>query len=378
MSRKRTPKDIEQLFTSADSQAAGYFEPETHPTPQRTLRIVAVPLSQCLPDRFQARVILPQALKARFYSGELDCYQTAANLLMAAQGEAGLGRQVEQLLELGENILELGQIEPATGSWVQTSAGAPVFALEVGERRFWGLALAAVQHGLAQEPQLKVIEEGQFSRERQISENIQREGNTAVDRARAVAGLILLQLGRLPDPELADDLDYFRQVLSIRRLPSGTWAPIEKKMRLSRPALERHLQILRLPGELIYQAKLYDVPEGRLREIISAPADLQAELLRLAIEADLNAQQIKEQAERKVQATPASAARQGYASTHRKAAGRLRSFLRLVRRSDFRQNFEMVATEFSVATEAAEELLEAATRLEEQAHWLRVVYDRRR
>ena len=49
---------------------------------------------------------------------------------------------------------------------------------------------------------LRIIEESHFSRERQIAENVQREGNTAVDRARAIAGLILMRLDIHPDPAM--------------------------------------------------------------------------------------------------------------------------------------------------------------------------------
>jgi hypothetical protein len=377
VARKRTPKDLENLFQDADSQAAGFFEPAEQPSRLRTARVVTVPLSQCLPDRFQSRVILPPEIKGRFFRGELDCYQAARSLLDAAGYDAGLRGQVNALLELGENILELGQIEPATGSWVQDSDGRPVFAIEVGERRFWALALAAVRQGTKEEPALRVIEESQFSRERQISENIQRAGNTAVDRARAIAGLILLQLGIQPDPDLEDDWDYFRQVLEIRRLPNGTWPPLERRLRLSRPALERHLQILSLPSDLIYLAKLYDVPEGRLREILAAPPEFRREILTTAIQEGLTAQEVKDRVDRQERAAPGPPRRQPGLTTHRRAASRLRSFLRLARRGDFERNYEMVAAEFSVAAQDASELLEAADHLEEQARWLRILFERR-
>ena len=378
MPRKRSSKNLDNLFTDTDSQAAGFFEAEPRQGPRRAARVVEVPLSQCLPDRFQSRVILPPDLKRDFFRGELDCYQTAGQLLDAAAADPGLGDQVADLLALGENMLELGQIEPATGSWIKGQGGNLLFAIEVGERRFWGLALAAVRHSFEQEPALQVIEESQFSRERQISENIQREGNTAVDRARAIAGLILLQLDIHPDPQLEDDLEYFRQVLGIRRLPNGTWPPIEKQLKLSRPVLERHLQILSLPGELVYLAKLYDVPEGRLREIISAPPKAQREMLLLAIEEDLTARELKERVELQKQPAGRKPKGQPGLGTHRKAASRLRSFLKLARKRDFSQDYEMVAAEFSAAAPEAEELLEAAEHLEQQAHWLRVLFDRRR
>jgi len=375
MARKRTKKDLNNLFEADDSQAAGYFQSEDRQmVAQRAARVVAVPLSQCLPDRFQSRIILPLNIKQQFFRGELDCYQAAAKLMQAAEYDIGLQSQVAALLSLGENILEVGQIEPATGSWLQ-HAGGHYFALEVGERRFWSLSLAAVQHQLPQEPTLRIIEESQFSRERQIAENIQREGNTAVDRARAIAGLILMRLDMHPDPALDDDLDYFRQVLKIKRLPNGTWPPIEKQMRLSRPVLERHLQILKLSTELIYLAKLYDVPEGRLREIIAAPKSAQKEMLLLAIEQDLTARELHARVEQ--QSTQRPPRHKSALSTHLKAASRLRAFLKLARRRDFSAGYEPVAVEFSAAAQNADELIEVAEHLEEQAHWLRVMYDRR-
>ena len=375
MARKRTKKDLSNLFDVDDSQAAGYFESEDQQAvAQRAARVVSVPLSQCLPDRFQSRIILPLDIKQQFFMGELDCYQAAANLMQAAEYDIGLQNQVDSLLSLGENIIEVGQIEPATGSWLQHE-GENYFALEVGERRFWSLALVAVQQQLPQEPVLRIIEESHFSRERQIAENVQREGNTAVDRARAIAGLILIMLDIHPDPNVEDDLDYFRQVLKVKRLPNGTWPPIEKQMRLSRPVLERHLQILKLPTELVYLAKLYDVPEGRLREIVAAPKSAQKEMLLLAIEQDLTARELREHAEQqKVQRQPRH---KSVLSTHTKAASRLRAFLRLARRRDFSKGYEPVAAEFSATTQNADELIEVAEHLEEQAHWLRVMYDRR-
>ena len=376
MARKRTKKDIDTLFDASDSQAAGYFESDDQqPAAQRAARVVSVPLSQCLPDRFQSRIILPLEIKQQFFLGELDCYQAAANLIQAAEYDLGLQTQVDSLLDLGENILEFGQIEPATGSWLQ-QGGRAVFALEVGERRFWSLTLAAVHHQLPQEPALRIIEESHFSRERQIAENVQREGNTAVDRSRAIAGLILMRLDIHPDPTMEDDLDYFRQILKVKRLPNGTWPPIEKQMRLSRPVLERHLQILRLSTELIYLAKLYNVPEGRLREIVAAPKNAQKEMLLLAIEQDLTARELREHAEQQ-KMTKSPPRHKSALTTHTKAANRLRAFLKLTRRGDFSKGYEPVALEFSATAQDSDELIEVAEHLEEQAHWLRIMFERR-
>ena len=64
-------------------------------------------------------------------------------------------------------------------------------------------------------------------------------------------------------------------------------------------------------------------------------------------------------------------------SAHQKAASRLRSFVKLAQSHAFGQDYEEVAAEFSVAAPQSEDLLEAAEHLEEQARWLREMYDRR-
>lgn len=375
MSRKRTQKELGNLMADSDSQAAGFFQTEPVASPTRAARVVEIPISQCRPDRFQARIILPADLKTQFFNGELDCYETARQLLLTAQHDPGLQSQVEDLITLGENILSLGQIEPITGSWVQGASGELYFAIEVGERRFWSLALMRVLQNLPGELALRAIEESHFNRERQIAENVQREGNTAVDLARAVAGLILLRLDRNPDPYLEDDWDYFRQILAITRLPNGTWLPIEKLLKRSRPVLERHLQLLQLPSDLLYIAKLYNVPEGRLREVLAAPLAQRRNMLLLALEEDMTARELRES----VAQLPVKKSRIGIVlSSHKKAAGRLRAFLKLARRQDFANNYEAVAVEYSVTSDAAEDLLETAEHLEKQAAWLREMYARRK
>ncbi len=382
MARKRTRKDLGNLLGEQDNQAAGFFNAEAVQAPARAARIIMIPLGQIMPDRFQSRIILPPDIKRRFYSGQIDCYQAAEELLGETAFEgSGLQEQVGGLLALGDNMIALGQIEPATGSWVQTAAGEHVFALEVGERRFWSLALTAVRDGLADEPQLKVIEESHFSRERQISENIQREGNTAVDLARAIAGLILMQMDVQPDPEIEDDVDYFRQVLKIRRLPNGTWPPIKKLVGLSRPSMERHLNILRLPTRLLHLAKLHDLPEGRLREILSAPPGEHEQLVRLAIEEDRTARELRAIVDSlpatETAGKPVGAGRRPAGTVQQKAAGRLRSYFRLARRRDFDFDYEAVSVELSASSEDPGDLLELADHLAAQAEWLRKIHQRR-
>ena len=57
---KRTHKDLSQLAQTGETQVTGLLEPvKEQESTHRTTRVVYIPLSQVLPDRFQSRVILP-------------------------------------------------------------------------------------------------------------------------------------------------------------------------------------------------------------------------------------------------------------------------------------------------------------------------------
>ena len=361
---------------AAESQAA-----------PRAVRVVAVPISQVLPDRFQTRVILPPELKQAFFSGESDCFATAHSLLVAADGDPALRQQVDELLLLGESILKDRQIEPATGSWIKTPQGSR-FLLETGERRFWSLALQTVRMELQEEPRLKVTEEGEINRYRQVAENLLREDISAVDLGKAIAALILLQLDQLPDPEM-DELTYFRQALKIKKLPAGIWQGIIRVVGLSRPVLYRHLQLLKLDDELLYMASLYRLEEGRLRQILSAPLAQQRRLVLMAIEEphltgdDLAgiAQTTDELPDDYEETKARVKSRKGAHTSlgpHRQLAVRVKTMLSLIHRPEFDGNLDEVASELSGLYRDPEYLESAAEYLEALAASLRKVRSHRR
>jgi ParB-like chromosome segregation protein Spo0J len=376
MPKRTINKDLSRLGQSEEAQINGLMAVQKSPAEAaaRSARVVAIPLSQILPDRFQTRVILPPELKQAFISGEADCYATGQALLVAADGDNALRRQVDDLLALGASILAEGQIEPATGSWVQTPRGAR-FLLEAGERRFWALVLTAVQSGREQEPRLQVVEQKETSRFRQVAENLQREDISAVDLAKAVAALILLLMNMPPDANL-DELEYYRQALQIKRLPSGTWPDIERVVGLSRPYLYRHLQILNLDDHLLYLASLYRLEERRLREIVAAPRERQRSLLLAAVEEQLTQADLARAAE-----APLSSEAGTHPHTapgpHRQLASRVKGILKFVRGADFDQNFDEVASELSTLLRDPEDLQAAAEALETLAASLRKIRARR-
>ena len=373
---KRTKKKLDQLRQNEEPQVNGLLvstSTKELSQSQRPSRVVSVPLSQVLPDRYQSRVILPPELKAAFFMGEIDCYGAARSLMVAADGDAGLRRQVDELLFLGESILSEGQIEPATGTWVQTPVGNR-FLLEAGERRYWSLTLKAIEREFPEEPRLQVIEQKETSRLRQVAENMQREDISAIDLAKSTASLILILLDKHPEPDGVNEMDYYRQALQVKRLPSGTWPTVERIVGLSRPYLHRHLKILSLDDELLYLASLYRLEERRLREILAAPKKHQRGLLLAAIDEQLSSADL----ERAVQEADAPVGSRGPRTSpgpYRQAANRIKSLLKTIHQEDM--DYDHVAGEFSAMLRDPQDLEIAADSLEALADSLRKIRERR-
>ncbi len=59
--------------------------------------------------------MLPPEIRARFYAGELDAYQAAREWLAnAAKAAEGHGREIRDLLAMGETFERDGQVNPIT------------------------------------------------------------------------------------------------------------------------------------------------------------------------------------------------------------------------------------------------------------------------
>ena len=241
-------------------------------------QVAYVPLSHILPDRFQARLAIPPEIRRGFFQREYDCYEAVQRLVVAASGDYALNRMVEELRLLGQSIMHDQQIEPATGIWIEDENRKQTFLLETGERRFWGLALLAVELQMQEEPQLKVTTQNEISRERQFAENFLREDLCAVEIGKAIAAMILESMNIYPDDN-DDDLSYARKVLKIIKLPEGTWSPIIERFKRDRSYLRRHIQILSLDDQLLHLATLYRLPEGALRSIVLAEKEQQRGLM---------------------------------------------------------------------------------------------------
>ena len=327
----------------------------TYPDPQNP-QIVSIPISQVVPDRYQARLAIPPEIKGAYFSGEINCFKAANLLLVAAEGDAGLARLVKSLRTLGQSILTERQIDPATGTWVDTDDG-PLFILETGERRFWALVLAAVTSQLEEEPTLLVIPQPGNSRQRQVAENFVRENLCAVEMGQAIATMILEKLDIFPN-EGENELSYFRRALHLRRLPPGTWAEIKRLAGHSRPVLYRHLCILSLDDELLYLATLYRLPERVLRDIVTAPRENQRRmLLRVIDERQQVAEPLVGIEQDSPKATPKPAHSRPSIGTNRRLAGQLFTIIKSIAKQEKEnQVFDEIVTELMFLIEKPADL----------------------
>jgi hypothetical protein len=281
------------LFTPQAAQGHILAQPEA---PQ-VERIERLPPSQMMPDRFQPRRLLPSALRQPFYTGQCDCYTTARQWLQMAKNDKGIRKEIDRLMAMGGSFEEHGQIKPITGSWVESARGEFIFQIETGERRFWA---ACLQHASARpgkaEPLLRVEVVSAPTRVRQVLENRHAEPPSAVGQACEVASLILAEIKVLPESQVLDEFDYFRQARA-KRMPPGLWEKITPVMQLTRERMVQLLNILDLPTQLLELADRYRVPERVLREVLRAPSQQWEPLLASSIQDSLTSDEIAEMAE---------------------------------------------------------------------------------
>jgi hypothetical protein len=261
--------------------------------PPQVERIERLKPSQMLPDRFQPRHLLPQSLRAEFFSGQIDCYEAASGWLNLARSDPAYRAEVDRLLAMGGSFEEHGQIKPVTGSWLSASDGRYIFLIETGERRFWAACLLAITEQVKEEPRLRVEVVAHPSRQRQVLENRHAEPPSAVGQACEIAALILAELGQPPDAGLVDEYEYFRRART-QRMPAGLWERIMPVMQLTRPRMVQLLNILQLPTSLLELADRYRLPERVLREVLALPVEGRERMLRISLQNSLTSDDVAE------------------------------------------------------------------------------------
>ena len=374
MARRKHVSDIRKdQETQSASQADGYFSQQPPSQAQARVsggKITSFPLSQIWPDRFQPRLIIPPDLRDRFFSGDINVYETAFEWIKRAKGDEAEEYRIEKLQQMGYTIEDQGQIKPATGTMVGRGEDLRVY-LETGERRYWSLALnhaIKLMGGFSgPEPRLEVRIIQEPSRARQVIENTHAEEPTAISRAREIASLILAAMSVDPDPNESDYV-YYRKAAEIQRIDGEVWESVMQIIPLQREILKRLLNLLRMPEEALVMADKYEIPERSLREVLQLPESQQVGMVIRIIEEGYTSediQVIRQQPKRSQKVSkPQTAAF--------KAASKVRSLYSFLMREGLSDHTSEIATEIAVKVEDDHDLFNLADALDSLAAQLRL------
>lgn len=252
---------------SASSQGAGeQAAPDAPRLVNHRQSVYRVPLAMVRPDRFQARYILPYALREGFYQGARDWRQTLELWQAMAETDPLIRRELDELTALGDSLHDVGQIKPVTGQVIQQD-GRDLFMLLTGERRFWATAIRALAQPSREDPTVLALLDNAPSLEKQIMENMAYKELTPVGKARAAARMVLEANGLKPQPG-ADESEFFKQVTDLR-LSEETRALLQKVLGLERTYYGRLMRFFELPPELLEIADRAEMPERVLRELMA-------------------------------------------------------------------------------------------------------------
>ena len=316
--------------------------------------------SEMIPDRFQPRPILPVEIHRRFFAGEVDCYQAAAEWLQLAESDRGHRERVDELVAMADSVDEHGQIKPITGSWAARSDGGYVFQIETGERRFWGACLRTVIQGVTEESLLRVEAVERPSVERQIIENRHAQPPTPVAQAREIAALLLKKMHYQPDPSLEDPYEYFRMAIEVpgrERLPKGIWGKLEPVMQLTPRRMRQVLGVLRLPTEILERADRYGLSDRVVQAVLAHPEEDWPALIQAAIEERLTGEELEAAAARVTTPAPLQPRRSPKQRDYSRSALRgLRGFSGAMSRAGEKRRTEVlddVADEIVIQHDAA-------------------------
>jgi hypothetical protein len=228
--------------------------------------VFRVPLEMIRPDRFQARLLLPLALREEFFSGQLEWRGTVEAWFGLAERDWLIKRELDELVALGDSLADIGQIKPVTGQLLNID-GKDCFQLLTGERRFWATAIRTVKDPKNTEPYVLALVDNQPTLAKQIAENMAYKALTPVGKARAAARIVLEANSLKPLPGM-DETEYYRQVTEVR-LDEVTRESLQKTLGLDRIYYGRLMKFFDLPATLLELADRAEMPERVLREIVA-------------------------------------------------------------------------------------------------------------
>ncbi len=250
---------------NASAETQDDYNPDTPKMVNHRQSVYRVPLSMIRPDRFQARMILPLALRKDFYSGKIAWNEVVRNWFELARNDRLVAQEISELTALGDSLHDTGQIKPVTGQVINEN-GHDVFKMLTGERRFWATAIKSVLEGQTTEPYVLALIDNQPTTEKQIAENMAYKALTPVGKARAAARLVL-ESHQIHPVEDETESDFFRRVADVR-LDDGTKDMLQRTLQLERTYYGRLMKFFELDEKELEIADKSEMPERVLREIM--------------------------------------------------------------------------------------------------------------
>ncbi len=274
---------------SLSSQPAPAAAPAALPT---RAAITLLPLEAVLPDPYQSRGgVLPLHLMMEVYNQRLSPAAALEEWLAHLDDSPLYRRRFAELSDLAASIQQHGLINPI--HVYHPPFNVDQYRIETGERRYWAHWLLRRE---TPEPysQIRVIVEKEFSVHRQVDENEDVSGLSAVGQARNIARAYLLELKIAPPagPEVNPDAlyAYFHQVtlpttqlLGQQYLPHKFWEKFTALTQHSRGAVSDRLDVFKLPRRAVELADAADLSFAQIHEILRAERpDIREELTELA------------------------------------------------------------------------------------------------
>lgn len=250
---------------NASAETQENYDPNTPKMVNHRQSVYRVPLSMVRPDRFQARLILPLALRKDFYSGIATWNEVVRNWFELARNDRLIAQEITELTVLGDSLHDTGQIKPVTGQVVSEN-GHDVFRMLTGERRFWATAIKAVLEDQVTEPYVLALIDNQPSIEKQIAENMAYKALTPVGKARAAARLVL-ESHQIQPGETESETAFFSRVADVR-LDDETKDLLQKTLQMERTYYGRLMKFFELDEKELELADKSEMPERVLREIM--------------------------------------------------------------------------------------------------------------
>ncbi len=258
------------------------LEPVSIPVSQPKAVITQLSLEAVLPDPYQSRGgLLPLNLMIPVYNGQLPPAAALDQWISHLDDDPLYRQRYDELCDLAVSIQEHGLINPI--HVYHPPLNVDQYRIESGERRYWAHWLLA-----REEPEkysvIRAIVEKEFSVHRQVDENEDVSGLSAVGEARNIARAYLIELKINPplDREVNPDTlyDYFHQValpatqlLGQQYLPHKFWEKFTALTKRSRGAINDRLDVFKLPRRAVELADAANLNFAQIGEILRAERD---------------------------------------------------------------------------------------------------------